>query len=216
MMNLFSQGKSWTDYLQETAKIDAITKEDVIKIANKYFTKNYLCITKSTGKYPKDDLPKPNFAPVVPKHTEASSEYAKYLATIPIQPVKPRFIDFDKDVKAFQLTPLVKLYTTANSMNDIFTLDIIYNVGFYKMPVLTQLSMYLQFLGTETLPYEQFRSKLQSLGSTLTFDVSNNFFVVKISGFDNHIKETMKLVNDFMLHEAGFLIKNITHCISVC
>ncbi len=200
MMNLFSQGKSWTDYLQETAKIDAITKEDVIKIANKYFTKNYLCITKSTGKYPKDDLPKPNFAPVVPKHTEASSEYAKYLATIPIQPVKPRFIDFDKDVKAFQLTPLVKLYTTANSMNDIFTLDIIYNVGFYKMPVLTQLSMYLQFLGTETLPYEQFRSKLQSLGSTLTFDVSNNFFVVKISGFDNHIKETMELVNDFMLH----------------
>jgi len=200
MMNLFSQGKSWNDYLREVSKIDAITKEDVIRVTNKYFTKNYLYITKSTGKYPKDDLPKPDFAPVIPKNIEASSEYAKYLATIPVQPSKPRLIDFDKDVKTFQLTPLVRLYITPNKMNDIFTIDIIYNVGFNKMPILTQLAMYLQFLGTDTLVYEQFRSKLQTIGSTLMFDVSNNFFVVKISGFDNHIKETMTLVNDFMRH----------------
>ena len=31
MMNLFSQGKSWNDYLNEVARIESITKEDVVR-----------------------------------------------------------------------------------------------------------------------------------------------------------------------------------------
>ena len=81
MMNLFSQGKSWNDYLNEVARIESITKEDVVRVAQKYFSNNYLCVTKSTGKYPKDNLPKPAFSPVVPRNADASSSYAEQLAT---------------------------------------------------------------------------------------------------------------------------------------
>lgn len=200
MMNLFSQGKSWNDYLNEVARIESITKEDVVRVAQKYFSNNYLCVTKSTGKYPKDNLPKPAFSPVVPRNADASSSYAKQLEKIPEQQVAPRIIDFEKDVKTSKLTPLVTLYTTPNPLNDIFTLNISYGIGASEQPELMQLTNYLQLLGTESLSFEQFRSRLQSIGSTLAFDVTPDAFVMKVTGFDNHIDETMELVGDFIRH----------------
>ena len=200
MMNLFSQGKSWNDYLNEVARIESITKEDVVRVAQKYFSNNYLCVTKSTGKYPKDNLPKPAFSPVVPRNADASSSYAKQLEKIPEQQVAPRIIDFEKDVKTSKLTPLVTLYTTPNPLNDIFTLNISYGIGALEQPELMQLTNYLQLLGTESLSFEQFRSRLQSIGSTLAFDVTPDAFVMKGTGFDNHMDETMELVGDFIRH----------------
>ena len=200
MMNLFSQGKSWNDYLNEVARIESITKEDVVRVAQKYFSNNYLCVTKSTGKYLKDNLPKPAFSPVVPRNADASSSYAKQLEKIPEQQVAPRIIDFEKDVKTSKLTPLVTLYTTPNPLNDIFTLNISYGIGALEQPELMQLTNYLQLLGTESLSFEQFRSRLQSIGSTLAFDVTPDAFVMKVTGFDNHIDETMELVGDFIRH----------------
>ena len=200
MMSLYSQGKSWEDYLQEVSGIDALTKEDVVRVARKYFSENYLCVTKTTGKYPKDNLTKPDFSPIVPKNSEASSEYAKQLERLPVQEVKPRFIDFQKDVETVSLTPLATLYATANPVTDIFTLNLVYQVGTLEQPKLMHLANYLQFLGTDSLSFHEFRSRLQVLGSTISFDATDKQFFMRITGFDKHFKETVQLAGDFIRH----------------
>lgn len=200
LMSLYSQGKSWEEYLQEVARIEALTREDVIRVARKYFSDNYLCVTKTTGKYPKDNLAKPDFNPVVPKNSEASSEYAKRLEQLPVQTVAPRFIDFGKDVQISQLTPLATLYATANPVTDIFTLNMVYQIGMLEQPRLMLLANYLQFLGTDSLSYQEFRTRLQVLGSALSFDANEKQFTVRITGFDKHFEETVKLAGDFIAH----------------
>lgn len=200
MMSLYSQGKSWEDYLQEVSGIDALTKEDVVRVARKYFSENYLCVTKTTGKYPKDNLTKPDFSPIVPKNSEASSEYAKQLEQLPVQEVKPRFIDFQKDVETVSLTPLATLYATANPVTDIFTFNLVYQVGTLEQPKLMHLANYLQFLGTDSLSFHEFRTRLQVLGSTISFDATDKQFFMRITGFDKHFKETVQLAGDFIRH----------------
>ena len=200
LMSLYSQGKSWEEYLQEVARIEALTREDVIRVARKYFSDNYLCVTKTTGKYPKDNLAKPDFNPVVPKNSEASSEYAKRLEQLPVQTVAPRFIDFGKDVQISRLTPLATLYATANPVTDIFTLNMVYQIGMLEQPRLMLLANYLQFLGTDSLSYQEFRTRLQVLGSALSFDANEKQFTVRITGFDKHFEETVKLAGDFIAH----------------
>ncbi|MDR0431629.1 MAG: insulinase family protein [Tannerellaceae bacterium] len=200
MITLFSQGKSWDSYLNEVERINALTKDDIVAVANKYFTDHYLYVTKKTGKYPKDNLPKPNFQPIIPKNAEASSAYAKQLEQLPVKETKPRFLDFEKDVDILPLSPLVKLYASANPVNDIFTLDISFGTGKIERPELTQLSSYLPLLGTEKSSFDEFRGKLQALGSTLSFDLDNDQFVIKISGFDTNFNETLALVSSFMQH----------------
>jgi predicted Zn-dependent peptidase len=200
MITLFSQGKSWDSYLEEIEHINALTKEDIVRVANSYFTDNYLYVTKKTGRYPKDNLPKPNFQPIIPRNMEASSAYANYLEQLPIKEITPRFLDFEQDVKILPLSSLVKLYASVNPVNDIFSLDLSFGVGKIEKPELTQLTSYLPLLGTNELSFDDFRGKLQTLGSTLSFDADDDRFIIKISGFDANFNETLVLVSSFMQH----------------
>jgi predicted Zn-dependent peptidase len=200
MMTLFSQGKSWNSYLEEIEHIDALTKEDIVRVANNYFTDNYLYVTKKTGRYPKDNLPNPNFQPIIPRNMEASSAYAARLEQLPVKEITPRFLDFEQDVKILPLSPLVKLYASVNPVNDIFSLDLSFGIGKIEKPELTQLTSYLPLLGTDELSFDDFRGKLQALGSTLSFDVDDDDFIIKVSGFDANFNETLALVSSFMQH----------------
>jgi predicted Zn-dependent peptidase len=200
MITLFSQGKSWNTYLEEAERINDLTKDDLVAIARKYFANDYLYVTKKTGKYPKDNLPKPNLQPVIPRNTEISSDYARKLEHLPVKQVIPRFLDFKKDVEILTLAPLAKLYASVNAVNDIFTLDISFGIGKTERPELTQLTSYLPLLGTDSLSFEKFREKLQALGSTLLFEANDNQFVIRVSGFDTNFNETLALVSSFMKH----------------
>ena len=198
MMELFSQGKTWDDYLNFVNRIDSLTKEDVIEAAKTYFNGNYLYVTKKTGNYPKDNISKPDFNPIVPKNSEAKSKYALQLEQMPVINHPPKYIDFDKDIHTTGLTEFVTLYTTENPVNDIFSLDISYRTGILDNSILTHLADYLLYLGTDSITYQDFRNRLQSLGSTLSFSSDDKSFIIHISGYDNHFDETLVLVGNFM------------------
>lgn len=200
MMRLFSQGKSWSDYMKEVSAINALTKDDVVNIARKYFSNNYLHVTKKTGKYPKEHLTKPDYVPVAPKNKDAVSAYARRLEEMPVKDVPARIVDFRRDAGKVAIHEYAMLYVTPNRVNDIFTLNLIYGIGVQEQPELTQLATYLHLIGTETEPFDQFRHQLQVLGSTLTFEVNNMDFTIKVTGFDAHFNETLALVGDFMRH----------------
>lgn len=200
MLSLFSQGKSWNDYLDEIQKIKSLTKDDVVKVANKYFTENYLQVKKKTGTYPKNRLQKPAFAPIIPKNAEVKSEYARNLEKMETLKAHPRYLDFDNDVKRVQLTSMATLYSMINPVNDIFTLNLEFGKGTMESKLAKPAGMYLSLLGTDSLSYNQFREKLQNLGSTLDFNPKQDMFVVQISGFDRNFVQTLSLVGNFMKH----------------
>lgn len=200
MMRIFSQGKSWQDYLEEVARIDTLSREDVSEIAKKYFTKNYMYVTKKTGRYPKTTLSKPGYLPIIPKNSDATSAYVERLEKIPVQELKPHFLDFEKDTEVVSLSPLVTLYKTYNSVNDIFSLTFSYGIGKLELRDLGKLSAYLPFIATESMTFEAFRGKLQELGSTLTFESTDTEFLMVVNGFDGHFTQTMALVGDFLRH----------------
>jgi predicted Zn-dependent peptidase len=198
MIRLITQGKKWEDYIKELKRTDELTKEDVIKIANKYLNNNYLFIRKKTGKYVREYLPKPDFTPIVPKNTNAVSEYARKLENIPVREVKPRFLDFEKDVTTVSISPNATLYVKENPVNNIFTLKISYGIGELEEPKLKMLTSYLSLLGTKEYSFHDFRTKLQVLGSVILFDADDNRFIINVSGFDKYFKETMTILNDFL------------------
>jgi predicted Zn-dependent peptidase len=198
MMRVFSQGKSWNEYIDNIAGIEALSKEDIVAVTRKYFSGNYLYVTKKTGKYPRKNLPKPPYKPVTPENKDASSAFAKQLEAMPVKRMEPRFIDFGKDAERISLSPLAALYVTPNPVNDIFTLTLSYGTGALERPELTHLAGYLSYIGTESMPFDVFRNHLQVIGSTLSFEVTDADFQVKITGFDNHFRETLELVSGFL------------------
>lgn len=200
MPGLFSQGTSWEDFMTEHQRIELLTKEDVKKVAQKYFGNNYLYASKTKGNYRKDNLQKPGFAPIIPGQTDTTSEYGKKLEQIPTAEKSLRFVDFNKDIQTLALSEKVTLYLTPNPVNDLFSFNICHNTGTYKKPATSLLSSYLHLLGTDSLTFETLRNKLQAMGSALEFDNDANSFTIGISGFDRHFDETLSLVADFLNH----------------
>jgi predicted Zn-dependent peptidase len=198
IMSLISQGKSWDSYLQEMDAIEALTKEDIVRVANLYLTDNYLEVTKKTGNYPKNNLKKPGFAPIKPKNVDNSSSYAKKLDETPRMPGNPRFLDFDKDAVKLELGPNVALYKVSNPVNEVFTLKFKFKKGEIDSKLIDPMGNYLSYLGTDSLTYTQFQQKMQSLGATLSFSSQAESFNMDVVGFDRNFEPILALLHHFL------------------
>lgn len=201
MMHVFSEGKSWPEYLDEVERIDALTREDIMAVAQKYFSdKNYLYAVKKTGTYPADKNLDPMLEPIVPKNQNRLSAYRRHLEELPVKEKAIRFLDFGRDVRIMPLSERVTLYASPNPVNEIFSLTLAFGVGELECAQVSLLAAYLPLLGTETMSFETFRRHLQALGSTLGFTSSDSDFLIAIYGFDRHFEETLTLVRDFLSH----------------
>lgn len=200
MMEVFSQGKDWNEYLKTPGQIDKMTRTDIATVARKYFSSDYLIFKKKTGRYPKVHIPKPGFTPVVPPHRGENSAYASRMKEEALKQPIPlsRTVDLDKDVKTVSLAPLVTLYAHTNPVNDIFTLELCYKKGRDHDAALEPMSQYLEYLGTDSLPFQDFRQKLQKLGATLSFSTTEKDFKIQLSGFDKDLEVILSLVTHFM------------------
>jgi len=199
MINAFSHELPWTDITGRQDRIKAVTKDDIMRVANKYFTDNCLRVTKKFGKYPKDKVSQPGYTPVTPKHSGGTkSEYAKRLEQMPVTELKPKFVDFDKDVTTVKINSLATLYTVANPINDIFDLQLIYHKGTIASPELEAAGQYVKMLGTDSLTKQQLGRAMQSIGAEINVEAYQNRFTITLSGFDSSLQEAMKLLGTFM------------------
>lgn len=200
----FSDGIDWDEVLSRPEKIDAMTKEDLVAIANKYFGNDRIMIHKEKGVAAKEKLQKPGYEKVVPKNREASSAYALALrkSAEGISPM-PKAIDFEKDVQTVQVAPLVKLYAGGNPYNDVFQLVISFEKGTMEMPELERVSSYVNLLGTTSESFDEIHSRLQAIGSTVSFYSSQNSFDVSLTGFDSKLDETVEIAADILKNIKG-------------
>lgn len=200
MIEVFAKGLTWNNYLEQAEKIETITKQDVIDIANTYLTNNYFDVKKKTGKYPNAKIEKPPFKAIEATNRDEESDYSKWLQTIESADFTPRYLNFDEEAKTIKINnnQLVTLYHTANEINNVFNLTMRFEIGSRELPTLPALVSYLNYIGTDKYTVAEFNQKLQELGSTLNFNASSSQFTVSVSGFDDAFEETFDLVTHFL------------------
>jgi len=199
MGEVFSQGRTWGDYLNEMEAIKTITKADVVAAANRYLlTGHYLRGVKRFGSYPKDKVSQPNYKPVVPKHAREQSAYAKELAKLPVADCAPRLIDLERDAEITPLTDHTILYRVENPVNDIFSLSLKWHKGRRDDPRLALVEPYLTELGTDSLTKHQLGEARQRLGTTIETTLTDNYLMLTITGFERNLEPSLLLLRHFL------------------
>ena len=199
MGEVFSQGRTWGDYLNEVEAIHAISKADVVAAANRYLlTDHYMRGVKRFGSYPKDKVSQPNYKPVVPKHTHEQSAYAKELAEKPVAEHSPRLIDMQHDAEIVPFTEHVTLYKVENPVNDIFTLSLKWHKGKRDDARLALAEGYLTELGTDSLTKHQLGEAWQRLGTTLETKLSDDYLMLTIKGFERNLEPSLRLLRHML------------------
>ena len=216
MVDVFSQGRSWQEYLDRIERVRSITKADVVAAARKYYSDEYLTLHKKYGTERKETLKQPGYVPVQPKNAKASSAYAQWLDSLPTDSRPIRIVDFERDVQRVPLTPHPSptspsggrqeggtLYYKQNPVNDIFTFSLRYSNGTRATPQLSQLSKYLSAIGTDSLRKQQLEAAWQQLGVTMTIGVGTERFGFTLTGRDEQLEPALRLLAHFLAHAKG-------------
>ncbi len=199
LIEQLSNKQSFNDYINQINHIRNITRQDIIDVANKYFTGNYLAVNKKTGNYPKEYLPKPDILPIKLSNKGISSEYAKSLEKIPVPEISPKFTDL---VPAVKINPLTELYITKNNLNDLFQLNLYFAKGTMYNPALKPLANYLLTIGSRSLPFTALTDTLSGLGIIYNIAVSGSLFEVMIKGPDKNMAPALEIIADLLYNPA--------------
>jgi zinc protease len=194
----FVYGIKWENYIDAPAKIDKITKEDIVKLANKYFGNDYLVFYSKMGFPKKDKIKKPPYKAVEPKNTDKKSDYAKKVEEMPIIDMAPKFIDFNKDVICTEISKDVKAFITPNPINKIFSVALVFGKGNFEDPIVDQAAAMFDNANPSGMKFEDFKRKLQLLGCSFYASSNLNSTTLNISGLEENLEPSLKLINQFL------------------
>lgn len=182
------------NYLKQ---LENISKEEIVRIAKKYFGNDYLFMKSKTG-FPKaTKLEKPNYSPAKIDQSKASL-FANRFNAMESKSIRPKFLNFNSDVQFSDLTNGNKLYVTKNPVNDIFTLKMVIQKGSYDTPLLNHLSKSFEYLHPKNKTLEAFRSELAVIGAKITTSTAINSFTIKLEGIENQLDKSIELMSELL------------------
>ncbi len=184
------------DYKKELA---AVNKEMVSKAVKKYIGKDYLAFYSYKGEADKEKIEKPKLDPIKPQKHDPS-EYAKYFQTIPVTKAEHNFMDLNKDVATLLYQDKVKFHYVPNKRNNVFNMDIVFNVGTQKIPMLKYATRLMNNAGVMAqYKPDELRKEFGKLGMTYSFSVSPYKTSIHMQGNEKNLAQACQLLSRLML-----------------
>ena len=201
LLDAFVYNKPIDDIFTVNDRIQALTKEEIARVAKKYFDAPYMTISfdeATTTPKPKT-LPKPNIKPVEPSREETA--YGKAFKQLPKAEYKKTFNNFN-DVQVSSIADNVTLHYTPNDKNDIFSLTLRYGVGEHEMPMLPYVTALMEnagVMGSPNIEGKDFDQQIAELGGSVSYSCDDSYFYISISGEDGNMNKIMNLVSRQLL-----------------
>ena len=198
MVGVMSAGVAWEDYIKLMSGIDDISRDDVTRVAAKYFTDNFYRFHKKNGRLPVEEIAKPEYTPVKPLHSADKSAFATRIEQLPVRDVAPKLIDFARDAVKVKTTGGNQLYASYNPLNDYFTLIVNFHKGTMHDKLLEAAAGYVTELGTDSLKVKELGAAMQRLGATMEVTSDEQMTTLMLSGEDKNMEPTLRLLSHFL------------------
>ncbi|SMO83349.1 M16 family metallopeptidase [Solitalea koreensis] len=199
LMTCFIQnkGEGWdksVSWLDDEAKI---TKKQVVDFANTFFKNNYLILYKRKGE-DKNSL-KVEKPPITPVETNAGkqSAFVTMIKNMPSTPVKPQWMDFNKDIQHGKIGNASVLYTQ-NKDNQLYRVYYKFDMGSWNNKLLPFAFSYLSFLGTEKYTPEQISKAYYSIASNFNLAAGSDESMVTITGLQENFTKAVTMFEEII------------------
>ncbi len=193
----FSNNMKIEDYVNYVDQVNAITKEDVVRVAKKYFTTNYMVFQIAPGSAKKNNIEKPGYKSLEFPNAEKSSTFAESVYKMATPEQKIPYIDFSNDIKSSTLKNGTALCYTPNRVNNFFTLTLRYGVGVQKNKLLNYIGL-LNSGAAGAWSAQEFKAKLANLNASLSVRADDSYTYITVNGIDESFTRVLPLVNAFL------------------
>jgi len=192
----FTDNRSAVEIENIPDKIMKVTKDDIVRVANTYFGKDYLAFYSRVG-FPNKKQKKSNKINAITSNSTNTSLFAKKIDEIPTVELKENFIDFEKAINKSTIGKS-KFYYTKNPSNDIFDLTIYYGVGTDKIKLLDYAASIMNYAGTEDLTLEELKQEFDKIGCTYEIDVSESYLTIFLEGIESNLEQALTLLSQLL------------------
>lgn len=194
MRSAFLASADWNYHVNQMARLEAVTRQDIVDAANTYFANdNYVAVHRVDGAAVIPPVDKPQIDPVQIDPSRQSDFSAAILA-MPYEEIEPTFLEAGRDYQITDYTADVPLYYAHNPLNELFTLNISIDVGTEENDLLSLASALMGKAGTENLPAEELQKEWYRLGSDFGLGSSANETNIVITGLDSQFEATLALM----------------------
>ena len=197
MRQAFIEGADWNHHIAEISRMEQLTKQDVIDVANRYFENNYVAVYRIDAQHEVPPVDKPQIDPVTIDPAR-QSEFAGQVLAMDYSEIEPSFVETDTDYRVVEFGDGIELYYAPNPLNDLFTLSINVDVGTEEIKKLGLSAALMDVAGTQNISNEELQKEWYRMGSQFRFGSGENSSVIAVSGLDEQFENSLELALDLI------------------
>jgi len=189
----------WEVTLNEIPELEQVTKEDITRVAQKYYNEDYVVGFRVDAQH---DLPSIEKPPIDPLSIDPNKEsnFMQQVKELPFDALKPKFLKEEKDFTLHPISPDVRLIHAFNPLNDLFNLEVRMEMGFDHQPLLSFAKRMLDRAGAGSMNSEELKVEWYKLGTDFAFGIQEHFSNFSINGLDENFQASIGLCEDHFLH----------------
>jgi predicted Zn-dependent peptidase len=188
----------WDVMNGQIAQLEKVTKEDIVRVANKYYGNDYVVGFRIDEQHDLPSIEKPMIDPLK-IDPDKESEFMQTVSEIPFKPFAPKFIKKDEDYQVIQISEGIQLIHANNPLNELFTLEVRMEIGNDHQPILTLIKRLLDRAGAGPLSSEELKIEWYKLATEFGFGIREHFSTFSINGLDENLEESLNLAQQHML-----------------
>ncbi len=197
MVDSFCHEESIQEHLQLPQRLKEVSREEIIRVANKYFQGDYVSGWREDASYEFPKISKPELEKMK-LNPNKSSDFARDIENASTEPITPQWLDYQKDYQVSSLAPGVLYRHVRNPNNDLFSLSIQYDFGDKHAPGFSNVMGELNNAGTGDLSAGEVTQKFFEMGVTAKFAAGKYSFVMSLSGLDSQLEKALVLAEQVL------------------
>ncbi len=190
----FTNRQDWKDRLEFLDELKKISKQELVDFANSFYKGNYVVTYKRKGEDKQvAKVENPGITPVQ-LNRDKQSKFFKEFSAIETKPLTPKFIDYKAAIKKLKTDNGLEISYIENPNNDLFSLNIIFDMGQDNDKKASLAAGYLNYLGTEKYTPEEIKKEFYKLGINYTVSAGSDITFVGISGLKENLEPGLILL----------------------
>nr|WP_321234858.1 insulinase family protein [uncultured Psychroserpens sp.] len=192
--NAFIHHENWADKVKFLDDLKAISKQELVDFANRFYKDNYVVTYKRQGE--DDSIVKVANPGITPVHVnrDKSSQYMQDFNKIESEPLQPKFVDYKKEIKGSKLDNGIEVSYINNELNDLFDMNIIFDMGSDNDKKLGLAAGYMEYLGTDKYSAEELKKEFYKLGVNYYVNAGAETTYVGLNGLKENLPKGLELL----------------------
>ncbi|WP_417429861.1 M16 family metallopeptidase [Halpernia sp.] len=197
LYDTYIKNRTWQEELQEMSEYESITKEEIVVFANDFFKENYVVVYKEKAE--NEDLIRVDNPGITPIkiNRDVKSDFLKRILAQKTLPIKPVFIDYQKEIESTILREK-KISFVKNKENNLAQVHYIFPFGSDNDKELGLAMQVLQYFGTANFSADQLNQEFYKLGISNDFKTTHNELRISLIGLEENISKGMALLHHLM------------------